>query len=328
MTTVQVTVIDQDGRTGTVSFDVVEQTERERRSALVGVVKPDASTVGVYADVPRSPQSGATLTPGLLLQNKTITGRLSPPAQSGQNNPPAVLRNCELLGPLTVPASGDGILAGWGANHVPVVLEDCTIHAQALNYYRNGVMGHHITLRNCDVYDVVDGFDIFNSNDPAGATGVVVEGSWFHRSSYFDANPAGDANSQTHNDTGFQIMGGSGTRIVGNRVDGFLGGGAVNTHGTDRSNACIMIKPDVGTISDLVVEKNWLDGGRVPINIAQDAGSSRIIGTGIIIRDNVFGRSADAGPDYTALMPASASSVICTGNVYTDGTPAVIRRNG
>jgi hypothetical protein len=318
------TATDQDGRTGTLTVGL---SERERRAAQLGVVRPEQGDVGVYDGVARTVQAGVTFTPGALIQNKTITGRLSVPAQSGQGNAPVILRNCELVGPTTAPAGGDGIIAATGANHVQVILEDCTLRAQATHYFRNGAMGHHVTMRGCDVYDLVDGMDVFCSSDPTGPTGVMIEGSWFHDSSYFAANPAGDPDSQTHNDTGLQIMGGSGTRIIGNRVDGFLGNGVLNTHGTNRSNACIMIKPDVGTITDLVIRLNWFDGARVPINLAQDT-AGRILGDGIVISDNVFGRSADAGPDYSILMPASASSVVATGNVHTDGLPAVVRRNG
>jgi hypothetical protein len=324
--TITFTATDQDGRIGSLTVNVIG-SERERRAAQLGLVKPGPGDVGVYAGVTRTAQAGVTFTPGSVIENKTITGRLSVPAQSGQNNAPVILRNCELIGPTAAPAGGDGILAATGANHVPVILEDCTLHAQATNYFRNGAMGHHFTMRGCDVYDLVDGADIFCSSDPTGPVGVVIEGSWFHDSSYFASNPAGDPDSQTHNDTGIQIMGGSGLRFIGNRVDGFLGNGALNTHGTNRSNACIMIKPDSGTISDLVIRNNWFDGGRVPLNLAQDT-NGRVLGDGIVISDNVFGRSADAGPDYSILMPASASSVVATGNVHTDGSPAVVRRNG
>lgn len=320
---ISVAYTDETGHTSTVSL--TGQSERDRRQARLGVFEPGDGDVGVYADVPRTVYPGVTFSPGLVVENAMITNRLSVPKNSGQDLQPVTLRNCELVGPLIVPAGGDGIIAATGANHLVLILEDCTIHPQAAHYFRNGAMGHHVVMRGCDVYEGVDGFDVFNSSDPDGPTGVVIEGSRFHRSSYFAANPAGTPGSQTHNDTGLQIMGGSGTRIVGNSFLGFLAGGAVNTHGTNTANSCIMIKPDSGTISDLVIRNNWFTGGRVPINLAQDT-AGRVLGEGICIIDNVFEHDSDV--DIAVLMPASATGVVCTGNVYADGSTAVISRNG
>lgn len=320
MPQVTLTATDQDGRVGTLTIG--SQTERERRAALT--TKPGPGDYGVYSGVARTTQAGVTITAGGLVESRTVTGRINLPAQGGQANAPMVLRNCELVGPTAAPAGGDGIIAGTGANHIPLVLEDCTIHPQVAHYFRNGAMGHHIVMRGCDVYGGVDGMDVFNSSDPTGPTGVVIEGCRFHDSSYFASNAAGDPDSQTHNDTGLQIMGGSDTRIVGNVIDGFLAGGALNTHGTNVSNACIMIKPDVGTITNLEIRGNWFDGGRVPINLAQDG--VRVLGSGIVISDNVFGPNSDSATMIS--IPASAPGVVCTGNVMTDGSPAQVSRNG
>lgn len=308
---------------GTLSI-VVNQRERDRRALrLAAGLRPGPAEVGVYSGVPRNYLSGITFTPGTVVENATIAGRLSVPAQSGQDQAPVILRNCELVGPITSPTAGDGILSATGANHVPVILEDCTLRAQSPNYFRNGIMGHRFTMRGCDVYDLVDGVDIFNGADKTGPMGVTIEGSRFHDLSYFPANPAGAPGSQTHNDP-LQIMGGSGIRIVGNVFEGTLGGGALNTHGTNTANSCIMIKPDSGGISDLVIRNNWFSGGRVPINLAQDG--SRTLGDGIVVADNVFEGGSDV--DLAVLMPATAIGVVCTGNVNADGTPARISRNG
>lgn len=317
----RITYLDADGRTVTLALDA--QTDRERRQARVGVLEPGPTEVGCYPDVTRTTQAGVVFTAGGVVENRTITGRLSVPKNSGQDGT-FTLRNCELVGPTAAPAGGDGIIAATGANHLVLILEDCTLHPQAVNYYRNGAMGHHVVMRGCDVYGGVDGFDVFNTNDPAGPTGVVLEGNRFRDVAYFAANAAGAPGSQTHSDP-LQIMGGSGTRVVGNSFQGFLADGALNTHGTNVANACIMIKDDVGQITDLVIRNNWFDGGRVPINIALDTPPK---GMGdIVICDNVFGPNSDSA--YAITMPAAVSpGVVCTGNVYADGSgPVLVNRN-
>jgi hypothetical protein len=261
-------------------------------------------------------------------ENKTLTGRWSTASNSGQTNAPITFRNVDFTGAVAGPAADDACVAVWGANHIGVVLEDCRVTPQQMHYFRNGVSGHHFILRRCEVARGVDGVKVFNTNDPAGPTGAEIYGSWFHDSAWFDANPAGAAGSGTHNDTGVQLLGGSGFRFVGNVVDGYLADGELNTHGTNHSNSCLMIKPDVGDINDAVIDRNWFDGGAVPINIAQDAGTGRVIGTGIVISNNVFGHGARLGPDYSVLMPASATGVTTFGNVMSTGEPANVRRNG
>jgi hypothetical protein len=326
--TLTLTATDQDGRTGTASCST--GTERDRRDGLgdYGSYRPAPADVGLYPGVSRGTVTSLATTAGGLYENLTINGRWSTASNSGQTNAPIMFRNVDFRGATAAPAADDGCVAAWGANHIPIVLEDCRISPQVMHYFRNGLSGHHVTMRRCEVLRGVDGVKIFNTNDPAGDMATAILGSWFHDSAYFAANPAGDAGSQTHNDTGMQILGGSNIQIIGNVVDGFLADGALNTHGTNQSNSCLMIKPDVGNISNVIIRNNWLNGGRVPINLAQDAGTGRTLGTGIVINDNVFGPDADLGPDYSVLMPASATGVTTTGNMMLTGVAATIRRNG
>lgn len=324
------TVTDLAGQVGTLSATcTITSSERERRDALgaFGTYRPAPADTGLYPDVARAPISSLAMSAGGVYENKTLNGRLSTASNSGQTNAPITLRNMDLLGAVAAPAADDACFACWGANHIPVILEDCRITPQVLHYFRNCLSGHHFTMRRCEVARGVDGVKVFNTNDPAGPLGVDIRGSWFHDSAWFNADPSGTPGSGTHNDTGVQLLGGSGFTFVGNVVDGYLADGALNTHGTNHSNSCLMIKPDVGTIADVLIDRNWLDGGAVPINFAQD-GTARVLGTNIVVSNNVFGHGARLGPDYSVLMPASATGVTTFGNVMTTGEAANIRRNG
>jgi hypothetical protein len=328
--TVTATVTDAGGHTATATTTAtIAGTELERRNALgaYGTYRPAPADVGLLPDVARSTVSSLATVAGGLYENKVIAGRWSTASNSGQTNAPITFRNVDFTGATAAPAADDGCVAAWGANHIPIVIEDSRITPAVLHYFRNAISGHHVTLRRCEIARGVDGMKVFNTNDPTGPTGVAVYGSWFHDSAWFDQNPAGDAGSATHNDTGLQILGGSGTTFVGNVVDGYLANGALNTHGTNHSNSCLMIKPDVGNISDVLIDRNWLDGGAVQINLAQD-GTGRVLGTNIVISNNVFGHGARLGPDYSILMPSTATGVVTTGNVHTTGEPANVRRNG
>lgn len=327
--TVTATVVDANGHTASATATATIGTELDRRNALgaYGSYRPAPADVGLLPDVARVTVTSLATVAGGVYENKTLNGRWSTASNSGQTNAPITFRNIDFLGAVAAPAADDGCVAAWGANHIPIVLEDCRISPQVVHYFRNGLSGHHVTMRRCEVYRGVDGVKVFNTNDPTGDVATSIKGCWFHDSAYFPANPAGDADSQTHNDTGVQLLGGSGFEFVGNVVDGFLASGALNTHGTNQSNSCLMIKPDVGTITNALIDRNWFDGGRVPINLAQD-GTARVLGSGIVITNNVFGHGADLGPDYSILMPATASSVVATGNVHTTGEAANVRRNG
>jgi hypothetical protein len=59
-----------------------------------------------------------------------------------------------------------------------------------------------------------------------------------------------------------------------------------------KSNSSVFIKADFGPISNVLVQGNWLDGGNYTV-YSYDVGSNLVTNT--IIKDNVFGRSAQYG---------------------------------
>jgi hypothetical protein len=317
------TATDQDGRTGTLIVFGTFATERAYRESLVAeTYDPGPDTTGCYDDpawpsIPRFTIANHTPATGGVYENLIIQGQITPPVGVGR----ATYRNCELQGPL-----GSGhLVKAYDAGRIGVDLVDCTLRPRNPDNSRVGIIGRNWTMRRCDVSHVVDGFRVQDTNDPDGPSGVEVWQSYVH-DLYWEADTA----DGTHSDDG-QISSGSGTVIRGNTLIGNIAPEyAPNFYGTTHANAVLMIKPDVGLISGLDIRNNLIDGGAIPINIAnKTSGTVRTLGSVGTISGNRFGRNARIGASWTITMPVSASATVTVGNVYADNGAAVtVRRQG
>lgn len=324
------TVVDASGNTISVNNEIdISTNEYERRSALFGDYlnwsqKPIDGLVGCYPGVERSNISSLTLQPNGYYENLNVAGDLNLPSNTDVNAPPAVLRNVKITGSINAPTSSTGLIRAWGNNHFPIHLVDCEIAPTHPNQYRNGIMGHSYTLERVDISNVVDGFMIFNTSNPAGNSRVKILGCRV-RDHYY-VYPAAGQNDGSHCDGG-QILGMSGTQIYGSWFSNFVGSDYSPTfYETNHGNAGLMIKPDSGLISGLDIQGNWFDGGAFPINIANDAPDRILTNVGTISR-NQFGKNARR-VGYSISMPAGVTC-ITDGNIWKDdGTAVLVRRNG
>lgn len=157
------------------------------------------------------------------------------------------------------------------------LVEDCTVRPDTPSVQWNGITGHDFAARRVQLRDVVDCFEVFNTANPDGATNVLIEGCWggdFHFLSSATA-PVGlsgwPSDRKTHNDW-CQIEGGSGTHLHYNTVASFAGPTSDDQLGVlppgRQMLSNLMIKGDVGFISDLNIHDNWCSGGNFAFNLA------------------------------------------------------------
>ena len=307
-----------------------------------GEYKPDASTTGPRPGVELTRVNGdfRVTEPGQVFENLEIFGRLIIAATAVN----ALGRNCYVRGPGTnytgtsqialVTAPSDFDLRG-------LTLEDCALDATGReNVYVDGVHGGNFTFKRVEIAGVQDGVSL----KPA-IGGQILEACWIHNGAYFEWL-AGEVNSpsqdlQTHNDA-IQFHRGRGVRIRGCRLGGYRAPGtpkktapyaldanrtAIIRANDDFNNAGIMLKQEVNSdpankIDDVIIEKNWLEGGAAMINIAYSNGNNL---AGVQIIDNVFARSSDPNQIYIT-KPDQAVPVL-SGNVFEDnGAPVPIKR--
>jgi hypothetical protein len=211
-------------------------------------------------------------------------------------------------------------------------LVDCT-HANASGFtltnallvptlpsvWWNGVLGHDYTARQIEVAGTVDGFGIYNTHGPDA--NVDIEDTFVHDLSFF-ANDPNHRGGGTHNDC-CQIQSGLNIRIVNNVWQGFLSTVVGDRAPIRQSSSVIQVTQGVGPVGNVLIEGNDFDGGTVAtINVNSKPLPSMNFGR---IANNRFGRNSHMG---NAVIMAPTTLCETVGNVYDDGTPALIRRNG
>lgn len=253
---------------------------------VLGQTKPDAANTGVPVGVALRPLSATSAVPagvtrsidsgnarttftvtqaGLVLDSYDIAGYVRIAADN------VVLRNCRITGgAIGFGSSGRYALV---TNHESnagqnLLIERCTLASSEPHFWENGVRLKYGTIRRCNIFHVVDGVNVSEADSNA----VQVEGCWIHDLAFRD-DSSDQANSTppywTHND-GVQISGGGNHQVRGCRIVA-NDGPAASAVDTLRANgyadlqwgACLTISPDKSQVLNVLVERNWLDGGDV-----------------------------------------------------------------
>lgn len=327
--TVTATVVDAGGHSAsaTVTASLSPATERAWRESLdyeTGVLA-DGSNTGLYTDprwaaIPRTVVTNHVPVAGQDYFNLDIQNEVIPPAGTGV----ARYWNCDFQGA----ASGSGhCIRLFNAGHITVELYDSRIKPRAPRWQCNGATGYGYKLVRTEITETSDGFDVFNSANPDGPTGVELRGVYIHDLFWASQAAIGSGPADgVHSDCG-QIQGGSGTVIRGCNLQGFIRPvDAPNFYGTNHANATLMIKTDVGLITGLDCQFNRIDGGAYSVNCASD-GTVRVLGTFGTVSNNQFGHGQRGG--RTISMPVSAGGTTTTGNTYYDtGAAVTVYRQG
>ena len=124
---------------------------------------------------------------------------------------------------------------------------------------------------------------------------VVLADSYIHHLGYREGS---------HSD-GVQMVGGRNVTIRGNNFEmRYQEPGYTNSQ-------VIILKTDNGAISNVHVDRNWINGGGFSIQVVRKDGAEGL--SDIRITDNRFGRDYQFGP-----MRISGAEVTRTGNVWDD----------
>jgi hypothetical protein len=170
----------------------------------------------------------------------------------------------------------------------------------------DGIKGHDFIATRNLVLNTVDGFGVFNTAAPGGAVNTQLLGNYFDELGFYTQNAltafygtttrAHPSDTKTHNDGG-QSQGGSGLILRGNWLGAFLSQdpnvGRYDVSLPIYANAAFQLNNNVGRTSNMVVDRNWMNGGAFMNNTSGAYVIDNFIGnwTG-----NRFGRNAAGGP--------------------------------
>lgn len=276
----------------TAAFDNLKSSstalsENNRTGLVAGTYKPSASTTGVMANTKLKPYntSGQDLvitTDGTVLDSLEIWGDIKIRAKN------VTIKNSRLHGGAQIPSSNTGIVDANHANVSNLVVQDSTLVPQRPSYYRDGIVGHDYKAVRNHISQTNDGLGIFNRPGGPATANVTAEGNYIHTLTFWSNDPA--HSDGTHND-GIQVQGGENIKIVGNTIEAFIrtGSGSATSPRQPFAGVGIMLQQNVAKLKNVVVEKNYVDGGQTSINIDHTAKKHSDIN--VTVRENYLGRN-------------------------------------
>ncbi len=233
--------------------------------------------------------------PGAVVEDLDVWGRVFIKA------PNVRIRRLIIRGGSPTSAGGDALLWAVHPGADGYVVEDVTLAPTFPSPNQNGIYASRRGIfSRLNVSGTVDGVVVYGS-------GVEIRDSYFHDFVTYPADPVKNR-SASHSDA-IQIQAGVGVKVTGSTLTGAL-------------NAAVMVTQDAGTVADLVIAENVIDGGGCSINFASNGPPK----TGLVIRDNRFGRGQRVA-NCAIIRNATASPLTESGNVWDDtGQPIVITR--
>lgn len=292
-----------------------------REAMVAGVDKPTEQNTGAIMGFPRTVVTGNTTITSSGDESYThydFYGRVKINA-SGHK----YFKNCRFFGDSTL-TSNTALVDCTHANVTNVELEDCDLIPDVPTLWQNGLLGHDYTLTRCKIQHVPDGCGVYNTNSPTGDVGVTVQMCHISKLGWWYPDP--NQTDGTHAD-GIQIQGGSDMVVRGNYIDAHFDTSIGDSPWSRNSSpnyealSCLMYTPNVGDITDSVVDKNWLFGGEISVNCGDDDNSGNDLGD---FTDNRFGH--DQYYTEHTLDFDSGASFYASGNIYDDTEAAVTVR--
>lgn len=340
--------------TGSVPAATV--TSGGRESLVYGAYKPTAATTGTIPGISRTIRNTAAalvaddgtvgLVAGKTYSNQDLYFILDPPTiPAGMTREQARIffRNGEAVGPATAGSGGFDMFKCWDPNHCPITVTDFKVLPRFPHPDVNGFRGWDFEAYRCDLSGCIDSFQIWNTQDNTAALNVKIKGCWSHDHCWFsNAQAAADFGAAVspdgpHGDDVQIESANGGCEIIGNNFGGDLdetlyGPNAFYTPPDFLSNGGFTIAPDVGDISGLLIQKNWLYGGGAQVNISHKPNKNRFLTDIGIVNDNVFGR--DTSRTHAEILRPTSIPIVCdfgtgsTANTFEDNGATVPLSNG
>jgi len=244
---------------------------------------PNAATTGWrHTGVVLKPSAGMTVTkPGTVLDGLDIAGNLDIKAND------VTVQRSRITAGAFYPVRVYPHVTGFRLLDSEVVGVNSATSSCAV-----GVTGSDLTLERVDIHDCADGF---HPGDRSTIRDSYIHDLWL------GTDAAGIRVTDTHND-GVQVMSGSHFVIEHNRIE--IG---------HNENAAVFVKSDFGPITDVRIERNYLNGGSYTI-FGSDTASAAV--TDVSIIGNIFGPSRLFG---SLLASKWSGPTVVEGNRTTGG---------
>jgi hypothetical protein len=254
---------------------------------------PTAENTGVITGISRTTYNGdiTVTTPGTVLENMDIRGKVIVNAAN------VLIRNCWIMGPNSYVGSSGGsqpfLVTFDRAGCVNAQMIDCTLAPIHAGSQWAATNGHDYLAKRCNMYHVVDGPGIYNTNLPASSrpyqVNVTIQQSWVHDLAFWTASSTGivhPSDTNVHADC-IEIQGGLGWQILGNRLDAYyshqyahwwdVNGGTAEPYssialGSLADGGPYQALPDRGSGTEATGRYNW--GDLCPLTIVGNVGVS------------------------------------------------------
>jgi hypothetical protein len=259
---------------------------------VVGTYVPDATTTGVPNGTRLTVHQGdlTITTPNAVIDGLDVRGFVKVAA------PNVTIKNSIIRGAAT---SKQTALITSASTTSSVTVVDSELYNSVPGPWVDGVRGYNFKLQRVNLHDVIDMAHIYGDN-------VTIEASYLHDNLHYEVDPAQN-NTPSHDDS-IQIQKGNNIRIVGNNISGAF-------------NTGIQFTQDQGIVSNVTVDKNYLDGGGCTVNLAEKGKGPF---QGITVKDNKFGRTTKV---YNCAIISPTTTVVANSNNYfTDGAVATVRK--
>lgn len=256
-----------------------------------GTYVPSASTTGVPRGTYLQVHNGdLTITKaGTVVNGMDIRGFVTVKAKD------VVIQNTIVRGRATDVARGLVVVESTGS----LKISDSELYNSTPNWLVDGLRGSGtIDATRLNIHDVIDNVHFYGDNKKLTA-------SWLHDTLHYENDPS--HSDGTHDDN-VQIVKGANISLIGNRMEGAY-------------NAAIMVTQGLGTVTGLVIERNFLDHGACTVNVAES-------GRGAIalqMSGNTFGSHSRKGCAYIAPTTTTSKSTI-TSNTYEDGSAITLKK--
>ena len=249
---------------------------------------------------PQGPNNGTEYritTPGIY-ENLDVTAHVVINAPSATAANPVIFRRNRVRG--VVGTGGKFVYVLNASEPGAVIVEQNLLDPDDRTVINDGIRsgGNVIAQRNA-IYGMVDGFVLIYG-------GNTIRGNLVREHVILPQET--QVGGYTHSD-GCQVMGGANQTLVGNDF-------------ADSFNACLMVKAEspgvYGPITDLLIDRNWLDGGEACMHLFKQSADPAMT---VTATSNRFGANAGQSPSYR-MWVGNTVTLTHSGNVLdADSTP-------
>lgn len=216
--------------------------------------------------------------------------------------PFVTIRRCIIRGGTPTTSGSNGLLNVVHTGAGGYLVEDVTLKPEHPNVRGDGIKVNQAgKFRRIDLSGTVDGIVMYGD-------GITVEDSYLHDFVQYATDPA-QHNGPSHNDA-IAVQAGRGITIRGNTIRG-------------ANNSAVIITQDAGTVGDLQLDDNDIDGGAASINIVTNGAPL----SNIKMRRNRFGRGQRI-PGAAIMRNPKHCQPDTTGSVWADTGEPIIPKLG